>query len=322
MEEKVSIIIPVYKAEKTIERCVQSIAEGTYQNVEIILVEDCSPDASLKKCRILEKKYDSVIVKHNIENRGVSYTRNQGLKCITGKYLMFVDSDDWVEPDYVESFVNEMAKANLAMVISGYVNHDEVFNGRTDIFGWGNTGKSQVSDLSEKLPELYHNRLLQQLWNKIFRTEVVLENEICFDETISMGEDFRFILEYFAKVKQKSDNCVLIDRPLYHYSRDNETSLMSTFGDENIAEPLKNILLMSLLLDMGQEEQKLFYEKEKDRIIGQYAYRIMHNSNCSITRKIELLKEVAGSAWRKWFIKLSIIYMEEKIAQYQIKVKK
>lgn len=322
MEEKVSIIIPVYKAEKTIERCVQSIAEGTYQNVEIILVEDCSPDASLKKCRILEKKYDSVIVKHNIENRGVSYTRNQGLKYITGKYLMFVDSDDWVEPDYVESFVNEMAKEDLAMVISGYVNHDEVFNGRTDIFGWGNKGKSQISDLGEKLPELYHNRLLQQLWNKIFRTEIVLENEICFDETISMGEDFRFILEYLAKVKRKSDKCVLIDRPLYHYIRDNETSLMSTFGNENIAEPLKNISLMTILLDIGQEEQQFFYEKEKDRIVGQYAYRIMHNSNCSITKKFDLLKEIAGSAWRKWFIKLSIICVKEKIARHQINVKK
>lgn len=322
MEEKVSIIIPVYKAEKTIERCVQSIAKGTYQNVEIILVEDCSPDASLKKCRTLEKKYDSVIVKHNIENRGVSYTRNQGLKCITGKYLMFVDSDDWVEPDYVESFVNEMAKANLAMVISGYVNHDEVFNGRTDIFGWGDTGKIQGSALSEKLPELYHNRLLQQLWNKIFRTEIVLENEICFDETISMGEDFRFILEYLAKVKQKSDKCVLIDRPLYHYIRDNKTSLMSTFGNENIAEPLKNISLMISLMNIGRDEQKIFYEKEKDRIIGQYAYRIMHNSNCSITKKIDLLKEIAGNAWVKWFIKLSIICVKEKIAQHQIKVKK
>ena len=322
MEEKVSIIIPVYKAEKTIERCVQSIAKGTYQNVEIILVEDCSPDASLKKCRILEKKYDSVIVKHNIENRGVSYTRNQGLKYITGKYLMFVDSDDWVEPDYVESFVNEMAKANLAIVISGYVNHDEVFNGRTDIFGWGNTGEIQVSALSEKLSELYHNRLLQQLWNKIFRTEVVLENEICFDETISMGEDFRFILEYLAKVKQKSDKCVLLDRPLYHYIRDNETSLMSTFGNENIAEPLKNISLMIPLLNLGQEEQKLFYEKEKERIVGQYAYRIMHNSNCSITKKMDLLKGIAGSTWKKWFIKLSIICVKEKIAQHQIKVKK
>ena len=314
-----SLLYRSRKAEKTIERCVQSIAEGTYPNVEIILVEDCSPDASLKKCRILEKKYDSVIVKHNIENRGVSYTRNQGLKCITGKYLMFVDSDDWVEPDYVESFVNEMAKANLAMVISGYVNHDEVFNGRTDIFGWGNTGEIQVSALSEKLSELYHNRLLQQLWNKIFRTEVVLENEICFDETISMGEDFRFILEYLAKVKQKSDKCVLLDRPLYHYIRDNETSLMSTFGNENIAEPLKNISLMIPLLNLGQEEQKLFYEKEKERIVGQYAYRIMHNSNCSITKKMDLLKGIAGSTWKKWFIKLSIICVKEKIAQHQIK---
>lgn len=322
MREKVSVIIPAYKAEKTIERCVKSIAEGNYQNIEIVLVDDCSPDMTFEKCKMLEKRYATVIVKQNKENRGVSYTRNQGLRYITGKYLMFVDSDDWVEPDYIERFVFEMERENLAIAISGYINHDEVLNDRTDIFGWGNTGSSSDFVLNEKLADLYHNRLLQQLWNKIFKTEVVLENEICFDETISMGEDFRFILEYLAKVKQKSDKCVLIDRPLYHYIRDNQSSLMSTFSNENIAEPLKNISLMISLMNIDRDGQKLFYEKEKDRIIGQYAYRIMHNSNCSITNKIDLLKEITGNAWVKWFIKLSIICAKEKIAQHQIKVKK
>ena len=79
---------------------------------------------------------------------------------------------------------------------------------------------------------------------------------------------------------------------------------------------------MSPLLDIGQEEQKLFYEKEKDRIVGQYAYRIMHNSNYSVTRKIDLLKEVSGSEWRKWFVKLFALCVKEKIAQHQIKIKK
>ena len=239
MREKVSVIIPAYKAEKTIERCVKSIAEGNYQNIEIILVDDCSPDMTFAKCKMLEKRYDSVIAKQNKENHGVSYTRNQGLKHITGKYLMFVDSDDWVEPDYIERFVYEMERDNLAMAISGYVNHDEVFNNRTDIFGWGNTGSSSAFVLSQKITELYHNRLLQQLWNKIFRTEIVLENEIRFDETISMGEDFRFILNYLAKVVYCSNKVILIDRPLYHYIRNNEVSLMSRFGDEKITEPLK-----------------------------------------------------------------------------------
>ena len=321
MREKVSVIIPAYNAEKTIGRCVKSIAEGNYPNIEIILVDDCSLDMTFTKCKMLEKRYDSVIVKQNKENRGVSYTRNQGLKYITGKYLMFVDSDDWVEPDYIERFVYEMERDNLAMAISGYVNHDEVFNNRTDIFGWGNTGSSRAFGLSQKMAELYHNRLLQQLWNKIFRTEIVLENEIRFDETISMGEDFRFILEYLAKVKQKSDKYVLIDCPLYHYIRDNKTSLMSTFGNENIAQPLKNISLMISLMNMGRDEQRFFYEKEKNRIIGHYAYKIMHNSNSSVTKKTDLLKEIAGNAWVKWFIKLSIICVKEKIAQHQIKVK-
>lgn len=311
MKEKVSVIIPAYKAEKTIGRCVKSIAEGNYQNIEIVVVDDCSPDMTFEKCKMLEKRYATVIVKQNKENRGVSYTRNQGLRYITGKYLMFVDSDDWVEPDYIERFVFEMERENLAIAISGYINHDEVLNDRTDIFGWGNTGSSSDFVLNEKLADLYHNRLLQQLWNKIFKTEVVLENEICFDETISMGEDFRFILEYLAKVKQKSDKCVLIDRPLYHYIRDNQTSLMSTFGNENIAEPLKNISLMISLMNIDRDEQKLFYEKEKDRIIGQYAYRIMHNSNCSITNKIDLLKEITEMPWGKMVYKICLSYVQK-----------
>ena len=118
MREKVSVIIPAFKAEKTIERCVKSIAEGNYQNIEIVLVDDCSPDMTFEKCKMLEKRYATVIVKQNKENRGVSYTRNQGLRYITGKYLMFVDSDDWVEPDYIERFVFEMERENLAIAIS------------------------------------------------------------------------------------------------------------------------------------------------------------------------------------------------------------
>lgn len=313
MREKVSVIIPAYKAEKTIERCVKSIAEGNYQNIEIILVDDCSPDMTFAKCKMLEKRYDSVIAKQNKENHGVSYTRNQGLKHITGKYLMFVDSDDCVEPDYIERFVYEMERDNLAMAISGYVNHDEVFNNRTDIFGWGNTGSSSAFVLSQKITELYHNRLLQQLWNKIFRTEIVLENEIRFDETISMGEDFRFILNYLAKVVYCSNKVILIDRPLYHYIRNNEVSLMSRFGDEKITEPLKNVLLMIPLLDMKPEDQKSFYNNEKEKIIGQYAYKIMHNLNYPLTRKIILLKEVAGDTWIKWFIRLTILRIKERI---------
>lgn len=315
MREKVSVIIPAYKAEKTIERCVKSIAEGNYQNIEIILVDDCSPDMTFAKCKMLEKRYDSVIAKQNKENHGVSYTRNQGLKHITGKYLMFVDSDDWVEPDYIERFVYEMERDNLAMAISGYVNHDEVFNNRTDIFGWGNTGSSSAFVLSQKITELYHNRLLQQLWNKIFRTEIVLENEIRFDETISMGEDFRFILNYLAKVVYCSNKVILIDRPLYHYIRDNEVSLMSRFGDGKITEPLKNILLMIPLLDMRPEDQKSFYNNEKEKIIGQYAYKIMHNSNYLLTKKIILLKEVAGDAWIKWFSRMSILCIKEELSR-------
>ena len=90
---------------------------------------------------------------------------------------------------------------------------------------------------------------------------------------------------------------------------------MSRFGDEKITEPLKNILLMIPLLDMKPKDQKSFYNKEKEKIIGQYAYKIMHNSNYPLTKKTILLKEVAGDAWIKWFIRLTILCIKERIVK-------
>ena len=104
--KKVSIVIPVYKAADTITRCVESLEKNTYKNLQIILVEDCSGDQTINICKKLANTYDNVLCIENDQNHGVSYTRNQGLDYADGTYLMFVDSDDYVEADYVETMIS------------------------------------------------------------------------------------------------------------------------------------------------------------------------------------------------------------------------
>ena len=96
---KISVIIPVYKAAGTLRRCVESIIFGEEQDLEVILIEDCSPDSSWDVCRQLAQEYSHVRCLQNDQNRGVSYTRNRGMDAATGQYILFVDSDDWVSGD-------------------------------------------------------------------------------------------------------------------------------------------------------------------------------------------------------------------------------
>ena len=101
---KFSVIIPVYNAANTIERCISSIVNNTFKDVEIIVIDDCSKDDSLNICRKIAAQNNNLHILHNECNRGVSYTRNRGLENAQGEYILFVDSDDWIEPTYLQSF--------------------------------------------------------------------------------------------------------------------------------------------------------------------------------------------------------------------------
>ena len=106
-----SVIVPVYNAAHTLERCVDSIAASGGEDIQIILIEDCSKDDSWQVCQRLAEKYKTVLCLRNERNRGVSHTRNRGLDAATGEYLLFVDSDDLLEPDAVRRADLHIARA-------------------------------------------------------------------------------------------------------------------------------------------------------------------------------------------------------------------
>lgn len=305
-----SVIVPVYKAAKTVERCVDSLVASGGQDVQVILVEDCSPDDSWQVCQRLAQKYPNVVCHRNDRNRGVSYTRNQGLDLAEGQYLLFTDSDDWVDPAYVPTF-RQVIEDGDTFAICGYVNHDEKNTGRTDIFGWDEKEELTRVSLVPRLQSIYDGRLLQQLWNKVFVAELVRRYQVRFDESISIGEDTRFILDYIQRAGV--DRVCLIDRPLYHYMRDQDGSLMFRVGYESVEEPLKNLRKLYEIQGIPDLEQRLAADREKT--VNNYAYLIMHNAGMPLKEKKRLILALDPQNGKQLYRTNRTIYIKERISR-------
>lgn len=309
--KKVSIIIPVYNAETTIEKCIVSLLNGTYKNIEVIVIDDCSTDDSLSVCyRISERDY-RVHVLANKKNSGVSRTRNNGLEKANGDYIMFVDSDDWVEPGFVETHVAAMKKQNVMFAVSGYFNEDICGTGVTETFGFSEEEASRIVAFSDVALDIYKNRLLQQLWNKIFDANVIRDNNICFDESISIGEDFRFILNY---VQNSSNRTIvkILDCP-YHYMRINKNSLMNTVGREKVDEQLYNLELLYRLIGMDEDEIQIKISKDRETQVKSYAYLIMHNAGMNMRDKKRFILNLDTNIGVELYKESRRVYVIEKI---------
>ena len=116
-QPKVSVIIPVYNSEKYIARCLDSVIEQTYKNIEIIIINDGSKDKSKEILDEYEKKYPNIIRHIEQENKGVAKTRNYGIKIANGNYITFIDNDDYIDKDYIETFVNVLKENEYDIVM-------------------------------------------------------------------------------------------------------------------------------------------------------------------------------------------------------------
>ncbi len=319
MEEKVSIIIPVYQVAAWLEKCVTTLCEGTYQNIEVLLIDDGSTDDSLSVCYNLQKKYDSIRVFANEKNLGVSATRNRGLQEMTGKYLLFVDGDDWVESEYVERMIKAHNKFKSTLTLCGYVNHDEMQSGTTDYFGFADVDGEEVRPLRANLQSLLDGRLLQLMTNKLYMVEIIKKYGLTFDPNMKIGEDFRFLLSYLRVVE--GDSLTVVNGYLYHYNRCVPSSAMFRVGLEGVEEPLKN--LRSLYEIIGYEkaeiEEKLI--KDRMRMIANYAYMIVHNQGMSWKKKKKLIYSLDSNNASFLYRRNKRLYYKERIALFLKKIR-
>lgn len=209
MKETISIIVPVYNAERTLRRCVQSLTGQTYGNIEILLVNDGSRDGSLALCREFEKE-DSRIRVIDKPNGGVSSARNAGLDAARGEFVMFCDSDDWVSPAFCETMLRNAAAQDLTVC---------------SIAGNG-PGDEPQTEAPAKLVRsgdfLKYPAVMSAPWNKLYHTEVINKHGLRFSEQLRLGEDFVFVLEYLGCLKGQVR---LLEQKLYYYDLSTEGSL-------------------------------------------------------------------------------------------------
>lgn len=221
----ISIIVPAYNCINSLEYCIRSIRQQTYTDFELILVDDGSNDGSSKLCDKLASADDRIKAIHK-PNGGVSSARNAGIDVAIGEYITFCDSDDYLESDYLEIFV-QTAKSNpdcghiwcCFQTVTGYQKENAVPNHKTPE------------------PILYYTlqnyMTLHEMWldvgpcNKLYAANIVKEAGLRFLENLSLGEDWLFNLAYIDA--SANNRIAVVTKPLYNYVRGNDDSLDSKY---------------------------------------------------------------------------------------------
>lgn len=227
----ISVIIPCYNIEDYIERCVLSVINSEYKQIEIIIVDDGSVDNSGKICDMLAEKYSNITVIHQ-KNAGLSNARNTGTAAAEGEYISFVDGDDCISPNMYTFLISAMDKYNCDIVQCGYTEF------RESVPITENNGISSdrftVFDKNEAMRELVKNRIFNQtVWNKLYKREII--------ENLSFAEGKYHEDEFFTwKAFYKSEKIAYTDMPLYYYfKRDN--SIMGVGFSEKRLDALEAI---------------------------------------------------------------------------------
>lgn len=210
MSPMVSIIVPVYNAEKGIGRCIESVLKQEYVDFELILVDDGSKDSSGRICDEYAGKDGRIRVIHQ-ENAGVSAARNLAICQARGKYLQFLDSDDWLTPDATGLLVRAAEENNCDLVISDFYRVvGERVSHKGDIEEDGVFGRGEfAAHMMENPADFYYG----VLWNKLYRRQLVERYHLRMDAAISWCEDFMFNLEYI----RHAERFYALQVPIYYY---------------------------------------------------------------------------------------------------------
>lgn len=213
---KVSILIPVYKASPFIEKCAESVFSQTFESIEYIFVDDCSPDDSIDKLKQIllhfPNRSTSVTILKNDKNSGISFSRQRAFDAATAAYFLAMDSDDWIEPNMIEVLYNKALEENADIVYSPY------FEDKAD--GTQRIVKPVFS--TDKIQLIYDAFIgFSAYWNKLISRKILIDNNISTLENVSFSDD----LVVLTKVIYFSNRFELVNKPLYHYVQYNTESI-------------------------------------------------------------------------------------------------
>ncbi len=313
MSAKVTVIVPIYNVEKYIQRCAESLMEQTMDDIEYIFIDDATPDNSMTVLENTLEKYsvrkDYIQIIHHPTNKGLPAARNTGLKAATGEYIFHCDSDDYVEPDMLETLYETAVKNNADIVWCDWF----LTFGQNERY----MKQPDYDTPLDAVKAMLGGAMKYNVWNKLVKRELYHENDIVFPEGYGMGEDMTMILPFAFAKKIK-----YIPKAFYHYVKTNtgaftqnhsvkhltdlqynvsriERSLSNKFGDtltKEIAflklETKFPLLIMGDSIEQYRQWSRLYPEANK---------YILQNTYISMRSRV-----LEWFAWKKqwWIIKL------------------
>ena len=251
VKELISVIVPVYKVEEYLRECIDSILANTYKKLEIILVDDGSPDESGKICDEYEKKDKRVFVIHQ-ENRGLVGARNTGLRAAHGEYISFIDSDDVISPAFFECMIKELWKNEVDMVACESCRKKELLASNPEY------SVCEMENYEEKIALITSAPSVRNIswtgcnvWNKLYRKNKI---QHFFREECIMCEDLRFNYDYI----QNCNKIITLSQPLYYY-RDNENSIMGHYRKDkgNVVGGIRHAQVWEQLAEENLQNKEL-----------------------------------------------------------------
>lgn len=234
----ISIIVPIYNAEIYLDKCIKSILNQSYDNFELILVNDGSADNSAN----IVKKYmenDKRIIYLNQKQSGVSAARNNGINNAHGDFITFIDADDMIEKDYLEYLLSLFSNRNIDVTLSTFP-----FKIKNDSKKNKQIMDDKVNEMSgiDATKEMLLYKIVISSWNKMFKTELIKNKKIMFNENLSYGEGFEFVIKSFLA----SNRVAIGKRHIYDYRVDNKNSAMTKF---KISQITGSILAQDIIYD-------------------------------------------------------------------------
>lgn len=217
---KISIIVPVYNVEQYLTKCIESILAQNFTNFELLLINDGSMDASGEICDDYAQKDDRVKVYHK-ENGGVSSARNLGIEQSLGEYICFVDSDDWLEQEYIDAFFLDNIGDRKTLIIQDLL-YDTIKGSSKRYYL-----KKEFLKTNQFLSAYTEYKILNypSPYCKLYNAEIIKSNQIVFNINIHFAEDLLFFLNYIQYI----DSVRFIDKAYYHYVDHNQNSLSKNY---------------------------------------------------------------------------------------------
>ena len=292
-----SLIVPVYNAQPTLRRCLDSIVNQPFSDYELLLINDGSADASGDICREYADRYPAIRYFEK-ENGGVSSARNLGLDEARGEYILFVDSDDFVSEDYFASISDALKNKATDLLMFGYRNFGGIFK-ECDT---GEFYENAALGIAERVSSAMRQYLFSSLWSKVFKRQIIEQHNIRFANDLAIGEDQLFIFSYAMHIASISS----VESALYNVDISDGNSLSRK------ARPYLTKQLMEVNRRMYAAYRAAEHSPEAARHYEEALSFMTYRSAYSCCK--ELLKFDISPKQRRWEIrKICSLYRQENV---------